>query len=73
MPLEMMFLAYRLYGNAGNETISFTFDPGNTVSGLAGNLGVNGIANAYYNSQYQFKVSFTGDDGAFQTYAASSN
>ena len=60
-----------LYGNAGNETISFTFDPGNTVSGLAGNLGVNGIANAYYNSQYQFKVSFTGDDGAFQTYAAS--
>ena len=44
-----------LYGNAGNETISFTFDPGNTVSGLAGNLGVNGIANAYYNSQYQLR------------------
>ena len=60
-----------LYGNAGNETISFTFDPGNTVSGLAGNLGVNGIANAYYNSQYQFKVSFTGTGGDFQTYAAS--
>jgi len=60
-----------LYGNAGSETISFTFDPGNTVSGLAGNLGVNGIANAYYNSEYQFKVAFSGDDGAFQTYAAS--
>jgi len=60
-----------LYGNAGNETISFTFDPGNTVSGLAGNLGVNGIANAYYNSQYQFKVAFSGNDGAIQTYAAS--
>ena len=60
-----------LYGNAGNETISFTFDPGNTVSGLAGELGVNGIANTYYNSQYQFKVSFTGTGGDFQTYAAS--
>ena len=61
-----------LYGNAGAETISFTFDPGNTVSGLAGNLGVNGIANAYYNSQYQFKVEFSGATGGnIQTYAAS--
>jgi len=60
-----------LYGNAGNETISFTFDPGNTVSGLAGELGINGIANAYYNSQYEFKVAFTGSGGDFQTYAAS--
>jgi hypothetical protein len=32
---------------------------------------VGGIFNAYYNSQYQFKVSFTGDNGDFQTYAAS--
>jgi hypothetical protein len=60
-----------LYGDAGNETISFTFDPGNIVSGLAGELGVGGTFNAYYNSQYQFKVSFTGDNGDFQTYAAS--
>ncbi|MBT7981999.1 MAG: PEP-CTERM sorting domain-containing protein [Akkermansiaceae bacterium] len=60
-----------LYGDAGNETISFTFDPGNTVSGLAGDLGVGGLFNAYYNSQYQFKVSFTGTNGDFQTYAAS--
>jgi len=59
-----------LYGNAGNETISFTFDPGNTVSGLAGDLGA-GFFNTYYNSQYQFKVSFTGTNGDFQTYAAS--
>ena len=59
-----------LYGDAGNETISFTFDPGNTVSGLAGDLGV-GFFNAYYNAQYQFKVSFTGTNGDFQTYAAS--
>jgi len=60
-----------LYGNAGNETISFTFDPGNKVSTLAGDLGVNSIANAYYNSQYQFKVAFSGTNGDFQTYAAS--
>ena len=59
-----------LYGDAGNETISFSFDPGNTVSGLAGDLGV-GFFNTYYNSQYQFKVSFTGTNGDFQTYAAS--
>jgi hypothetical protein len=59
-----------LYGDAGNETISFSFDPGNTVSGLAGDLGV-GFFNAYYNAQYQFKVSFTGTNGDFQTYAAS--
>ena len=59
-----------LYGNAGNETISFTFDPGNKVSGLAGDLGV-GFFNAYYNAQYQFKVSFSGTNGDFQTYAAS--
>ena len=60
-----------LYGNAGNETISYTFDPGSKVSGLAGDFGVNGVANGYYNSQYQFKVSFSGAGGDFQTYAAS--
>ena len=60
-----------LYGDAGNETISFTFDPGNTVSGLAGELGVQGLFNAYYNSQYQFKVSFSGTNGNLQTYTAS--
>jgi hypothetical protein len=59
-----------LYGNAGSETISFTFDPANKVSNLAGDLGVNSIANAYYNSQYQFKVSFSGSNGDIQTYAA---
>ena len=59
-----------LYGNAGNETISYTFDPGNKVAGLAGDFGINGVANGYYNSEYQFKVSFSGTGGDFQTYAA---
>ena len=59
-----------LYGNAGSETISFSFDAGSTVSGLAGDLGAD-FFNIYYNSQYQFKVSFTGTNGDFQTYAAS--
>ena len=60
-----------LYGNAGNETISYTFDPGNKVAGIAGDFGINGVANGYYNSEYQFKVSFSGTGGDFQTYAAS--
>ena len=58
-----------LFGNAGNETISFTFDAGNPVSGLDGELGES-FFNIHYNAQYQFKVEFTGTAGNFQTYAA---
>ena len=61
-----------LFGNAGNETVGFTFDAGSPVSGLDGDLGdANNIFNIYYNAQYQFKVQFTGTAGNFQTYAAS--
>ena len=66
-----------LYGNAGGETIGFTFDPGNKDAGSGGDLGVGGISNIYYGSKYTFSVSFSGataqlrgGSGAFQTYAA---
>ncbi|MEC7357112.1 MAG: PEP-CTERM sorting domain-containing protein [Verrucomicrobiota bacterium] len=63
------FYGVSLFGNAGNETISFTFDAGNPVSGLDGELGET-FFNIHYNAQYQFKVEFTGTAGNFQTYAA---
>ena len=59
-----------LYGNAGGESIGFTFDPGNKAAGLAGDLGIGGISNIYYGSKYTFSVSFSGASGDFQTYAA---
>lgn len=59
-----------LYGNAGGESIGFTFDPGNKVAGLGGDLGVGGISNIFYGSKYTFSVSFSGASGDFQTYAA---
>ena len=60
-----------LFGNAGDETISFTFDPGNKVAGLAGDLGVGGVSNIFYGSKYNFDVAFTGSFGDFQNYRAS--
>ena len=59
-----------LYGNAGGESIGFTFDPGNKAAGLGGDLGIGGISNIYYGSKYTFSVSFSGAGGDFQTYAA---
>ena len=59
-----------LFGNAGNETVGFSFDAGDLVSGLGGDLGEEHF-NIHYNAQYTFKVEFTGTAGNFQTYAAS--
>lgn len=59
-----------LYGNAGGESVGFTFDAGNTVDGLGGDLGIGGVSNIYYNSKYNFHVSFTGSLGDLRTYAA---